>query len=237
MAQCLVVKKEILEKTDFWQKIPKDRQGNLCGFLRLKPFQIKEFLKIVESHRQFKERHGLRGVEFRKEWQQIIFYGLIRQKDKFFVYQRGGKNSQYREKRLREKISVGLGGHIEPFDNNLIDSLYREFDEEIALKKGKRAINLKDKRGHVDQKSFANLAEIRILGLIKDETDEVGKVHLGLACEINLINPDLKVGLKGDENAKGEMMSFKKYQDLIKGKKVIPESWTKIFMKELFKED
>lgn len=227
MSECLVVKKEILEKTDFWQRIPHNAEGKLFGFLKLKPQEINEFLEIIEKNKEFKERDGLRGIEDKPEWQQIIFYGLIRQRDKFFVYQRGGEKSQYKEKRLQSKISVGIGGHIEPFDNSLIDSLYREFDEEAALKKNGQEINLKD---------FANLADIYISGLIKYETDEVGEVHLGLACEINLLDPNLTVEVREGENIEGRMMNLKEYQNWIKGREAIPEIWTQIFLDEISKE-
>ena len=235
MSECLVVKKEILEKTDFWQRLPKV-DGKIYGMVKLSPGEIEEFLNIVEENKEFKGRGGSGGIENKPEWQQIIFYGLIRQKDRFFVYQRGGEKSQYKEKRLQSKISVGIGGHIEPFDNNLIDSLYREFDEEAALKKNGQEINLKDKEGKVTEKSFASLADIYISGLIKYETDEVGEVHLGLACEINLLDPDLAVEIREGENVEGKMMNLKEYQDWVRQREAVPEFWTQIFIEEISKE-
>ncbi|MBM3205895.1 hypothetical protein FJZ41_03560 [Candidatus Shapirobacteria bacterium] len=236
MSQCLVVKKEILEKTDFWSRIPLNSEGKLYGFVKLKPEEVNEFLKIVEENKQFKERYGSLGIEDKPEWQQIIFYGLIRQGDKFFVYQRGGEKSQYKEKRLQSKISVGVGGHIEPFDNTLIDSLYRELDEEVIFKKNGLRINLRNNEGKVTEKSFANLADIYISGLIKYETDEVGGVHLGLACEVNLRDPNLVVKIREGESIEGKMMSLKEYQDWVKKGEVVPEFWTQIFMAEISKE-
>jgi len=236
MSQCLVVKKEILEKTDFWSRIPLNSEGKLYGFVKLKPEEVNEFLKIVEENKQFKERYGSLGIEDKPEWQQIIFYGLIRQGDNFFVYQRGGEKSQYKEKRLQSKISVGVGGHIEPFDNTLIDSLYRELDEEVIFKKNGLRINLRNNEGKVTEKSFANLADIYISGLIKYETDEVGGVHLGLACEVNLRDPNLVVKIREGESIEGKMMSLKEYQDWVKKGEVVPEFWTQIFMAEISKE-
>ena len=236
MSPCLVVKKEILEKTDFWSKIPLNPEGKLFGFLRLKPQEINEFLEIIEKNKEFKEREKEEGIEHKPEWQQIIFYGLIRQGDKFFTYQRGGENSSYKEKRLFGKISVGIGGHIEPFDTGLIDFLYRELDEEVVFKKNGQEINLKNKEGKVKEKSFANLADINISGLIKYETDEVGEVHLGLACEINLLDPDLTVEVREEENIEGRMVNLKEYQDWVKKEGITVEFWTQIFIKEMSKE-
>ncbi len=236
MFQCLVVKKEILEKTDFWSRLPRNPEGKLYGFLKLRPQEISEFLRVVEKEKEFKERFGGDDIEHHPEYQQIIFYGLIRQGERFFVYQRGGENSRYKEKRLQGKISVGIGGHIEPFDNSLIDSLYRELDEELIFKKRGQEINLKDKEGKITEKSFSKLVDIYIRGLIKYETDEVGEVHLGLACEINLLDPNLTIEVRQEENVEGKMVTLKEYREWIRGKEVIPEFWTQIFIKEVEKE-
>lgn len=159
---------------------------------------------------------------------------MIRQKDRFFVYQRGGEKSQYKEKRLQSKISVGIGGHIEPFDNSLLDSLYRELDEEVVFEKNGRVINLKDRQGKIDKNLFSNLAKIKIIGLIKYETDEVGLVHFGLACEVNLIDPKIGIKVREDEeNIEGRMITAKEYQNLTKGGSVKVETWTKILMEEI----
>jgi len=236
MSQCLVVKKEILEKTDFWSRIPHNSEGKLFGFVKLKPREVNEFLKIVEENKEFKERYGESGIEDKPEWQQIIFYGLIRQGERFFVYQRGGEKSQYKEKRLQSKISVGIGGHIEPFDNTLIDPLYRELDEEMIFRKNSQEINLKNRKGEINKESFLPLLNIKIVGLIKNELTEVDEVHLGLACEVNLLDPALMVEVREEENVEGKMMSLKEYQDWIGQGKVIPEFWTQILIGEISKD-
>ncbi len=234
MSQCLVVKKEILEKTNFWSRIPRNPEGKLYGFLKLKPQEINEFLKVVDENKEFKERFEEEDIEHKPEWQQIIFYGLIRQGSKFFTYQRGGKDSSYVETRLYGKIAVGIGGHIEPFDTGLIDSLYRELDEEVAFKRNEQKINLRNKEGKVTKESFVNLADIKITGLIKNENDEVNEVHLGLACEVNLLDPNLTVEVKEEENIEGKMESLKQYQYWNRCRE--KEIWTQIFLGEIKKE-
>jgi len=236
MSQCLVVKREVLEKTAFWLKIPRNSEGKLYGFLKLKPQEVNEFLEIVEKSKAFKERFEKEDIEHKTEWQQVIFYGLIRQGDKFFAYQRGGEDSSYKEKRLFKKISVGIGGHIEPFDTGLIDSLYRELDEEVVFKRNGQEINLRNSEEKVTEKSFASLADINIIGLIKYETDGVGEVHLCLACEINLLNANLRVEIKEEENIKGKMVTFKEYQDWVKKEGVTVEFWSQILVKEIIEK-
>lgn len=236
MSQCLAVKKEILEKTAFWQRIPHNTEGKIFGMVKLNTDELDEFLKIIENNKEFKERYGPEGIEAKSEWQQIISYGLICQNNKFFVYQRGGKDSTDEEKRLQEKISVGVGGHIEPFDTLLIDSLCRELDEELIFKKNGQEINLKDDEDKITKKSFNNLADIKIIGLIKNELTEIDECHLGLAFKINLIDKDLEIKIKEGENIEGKMMTLVEYQDWIKQGEVISEFWTETFIKEMSQE-
>jgi len=232
MSKCLVVKREVLEKTHFWQKIPRV-DGKIFGMIKLSEDEIKEFLKIIDENKEFRERKGIDGIEDKPEWQQIIFYSLIRQSDKFFVYQRGGKDSKSGEERLELKISAGIGGHIEPFDNSLIDSLYRELDEEVVFEKNSQEINLKNSQEGINKNLFSKIANIKILGLIKYETDEVGQVHLGLACKVDLLDHEIEVKVREEEeNIKGKMMTEKEYQNLIKVGSVEVETWTKILMEK-----
>jgi len=236
MSQALVVKKSILEKTAFWSRFA--RKGEkIYGSLSLSSEEISKFLEIIDNNKEFKERRGEEGIEDKPEYQQIILYGLVRQQEKFFVYQRGGNNnSQYKETRLQSKISVGIGGHIEPFDNSLIDSLYREFDEEVILKKDKQIIYLRNEKGEINKELFNQLAEIKILGLIKYETDEVGETHMGLIAEIKLLLPELFIEIRNhEENINGQMMSIKEYQDWINQGEVVPEEWTKIVVEDFLK--
>lgn len=108
--------------------------------------------------------HGREGLA----WRQIIPYVLLRRAgtDSVFVYRRpaGGGDA-----RLRGRLTFGLGGHVNPFDavcggpaigpNTLHQSLLRELSEEVSL-------------DHV--------IECRLIGMLNDETDDVGRRHLGL---------------------------------------------------------
>ena len=61
--------------------------------------------------------------------------------------------------RLHERWSIGIGGHIEPGDGGIAGGLRREWDEEIEA--GFRP-------------------RFRRYGLLNDEDDPVGAVHLGI---------------------------------------------------------
>jgi predicted NUDIX family phosphoesterase len=95
---------------------------------------------------------------------QIIPYAIFRHGDRYLHYVRGGGSG---EKRLAAKGSIGIGGHINDTDHaasSLDKDTYtigveREINEELNLT-----------GGHTQE----------ILGLINDDSNEVGKVHLGV---------------------------------------------------------
>jgi len=97
-------------------------------------------------------------------YKQIIPYQLFARNGRVFVYQRGGNAG---EKRLRGKLSAGIGGHINSYDStsgkrltieNFMQALIREREEETVCPPG---------------------LDARFLGWINDDSDDVGKVHLG----------------------------------------------------------
>lgn len=95
---------------------------------------------------------------------QLIPYCVFRHQGRYLSYQRGGSSG---EKRLVAKRSLGIGGHINPIDqenSSLQRSLYdngveREIAEELRIEGGYRQ---------------------QVIGLINDDSTEVGAVHLGV---------------------------------------------------------
>lgn len=95
---------------------------------------------------------------------QLIPYCLLVHGGKILSYARGKSGG---EKRLHAKYSLGIGGHINPVDNTgaaISQNVYenavlRELAEEI---------------------SFPKILSRRIAGLINDDSNPVGQVHLGV---------------------------------------------------------
>jgi predicted NUDIX family phosphoesterase len=106
---------------------------------------------IVERH-FFLDRPT---AEVSPQYKQIIPYVLIRHGESYFLLQRTQKQT---ESRLHHKLSLGIGGHINPDTPELFDGLHKELEEEV------------DVAGDYDL-SFA--------GILNDDTTDVGKVHLG----------------------------------------------------------
>lgn len=95
-------------------------------------------------------------------FKQIIAYAIFRHKGRILAYARTPKGG---EVRLHNKMSLGIGGHINPVDG-LTDSIdtylvgmEREIREEIR---------------------FSGTATQRLYAVINDDTNDVGSVHLGI---------------------------------------------------------
>ena len=106
-------------------------------------------------------------AEKKPAYKQLIPYVIMTHNGKYLTYVRGKRAG---ETRLVGNRSIGIGGHINPIDNEvpLFDTDYRqmyltavqrEVAEEVAVE-----------TTHTD----------RIVALLNDESNEVGSVHLGI---------------------------------------------------------
>ena len=109
-------------------------------------------------------------------FKQLIPYCVFRHQtdDQTFVfnYTRGKKQG---ERRLHSKRSIGIGGHISTLDLG-DDSPYdvglnRELEEEVIIET------------HYEQ---------RCVGLINDDENDVGKVHLGIVHIFDVAEPNVR---------------------------------------------
>lgn len=109
---------------------------------------------------------------------QLIPYVLIRCGDKYLTYVRGKRAG---ETRLVGNRSIGIGGHINSVDNEvpLFGVDYREIYENAVLREVDEEITLTGPRTD------------RIVALLNDDTNEVGKVHLGVVHVLTVENENV----------------------------------------------
>jgi predicted NUDIX family phosphoesterase len=102
-------------------------------------------------------------------YKQIIPYIVLQYRDKFLLIRRTPKQG---EKRLHDKYSLGIGGHINTIDKAegdiLETGMRRELNEEIQVHRE---------------------GECRLVGVINDDTTEVDRVHLGLVYLLTCKTP------------------------------------------------
>lgn len=134
-----------------------------------------DVLNKIVQHGLFRKRSEL---EENPSFKQIIPYAIISHKESFLLFQR---RSGQTEKRLHNKLHLGVGGHVNPGRSNepdaqfLIDELKREFFEEVRL----------------TNDSF--IEDIEFIGFINDESIPVSRVHIGLLYNIRVSDKDVYV--------------------------------------------
>lgn len=119
-------------------------------------------------------------LETNENFKQIIPYILLSYQGKIALYQRTKKGG---ENRLHHMHSVGFGGHMDSFDivytdNDVIDldktiekSAQREIDEELVV---------------------SNIVSKKKVGYIYDDSNAVGRVHIGVVEQWELSSPEIK---------------------------------------------
>ena len=147
----LVVERKVLEQAGSFQGLTFDVQrylGKLFapGILRFMPRS---------------------QAEVDPAYKQLIPYVIISHDGRYLSYVRGKRAGEARLLNLR---SIGIGGHINPVDNEVplfdtdfrqmyLTAVEREVDEEVSIE-----------ASHTDS----------IVALLNDDSNEVGSVHLGV---------------------------------------------------------
>lgn len=142
---------------------------------------------------------------------QIIPYAIFQHGDTYLIYQRGGKSG---EKRLVAKQSLGIGGHINPVDTSLsglgeetyFNGVAREIHEELQIVGGYQQ---------------------EVLGLINDDANEVGQVHLGVVHLFKLETNQVTSNEDAIQN-----LRFLTLQELEAESESL-ESWSQIILEHL----
>jgi len=107
---------------------------------------------LVAEHGEFRPRAE---VEPDRTWKQVIPYLVLRDGARYFLMRRTKAGG---DARLHDLWTIGVGGHLNPGDGDLAGGLRREWREEVRA-------------------SFE--PEFELIGLINDDTTDVGSVHVG----------------------------------------------------------
>jgi predicted NUDIX family phosphoesterase len=121
----------------------------------LKKIDCDDYMSLIHKEKEFLPRSLM---EEDPRYKQIIPYLIFCHNDTYFLMQRKSKAS---EQRLKNKYSLGIGGHINEqdlTDDSIINWARREFDEEV---------------------NYSGSYTVEPLGLLNDDSNDVGKVHMG----------------------------------------------------------
>ncbi len=128
-----------------------------------------EYENIITQHKEFLWRSEM---ETNQSYKQICPYLVFSFQDRFFIMQRKSSAS---EQRLKNKYSFGIGGHIREEDitnKNMVDWAHREFHEEV---------------------NYTGSFTVQPLGILNDESNDVGKVHTGFVFLLKGNSSDISI--------------------------------------------
>ncbi len=186
--------------------VPREKILKDGSFWGIKPVNFDYYEKVISKYKKFIWRSE---AEINPQFKQIIPYLIFNYEDKFFLMKRR-KNAS--EVRLQSKYSLGIGGHIREediLDNNIYHWAKREFFEEI---------------------DYAGDLNISPLGLLNDDSNEVGKVHLGFVFLLKGSCSQIKIKTELQE---GRLLNLHECQPFYSDM----ENWSKIifnFLKNIF---
>jgi predicted NUDIX family phosphoesterase len=144
-------------------------------------------------------------------FKQIIPYVLLVHGGKVLRYVRGKKSG---EQRLVSKGSIGIGGHM-----NEQDEGFFALNEEAYMEGVRREVSEELKIGT----SYRN----RVVALLNDDSNDVGRVHMGVVHVFELDEPAVE-----KNEAMITNLAFLSPEEL-RGRREILESWSQICLDAL----
>jgi predicted NUDIX family phosphoesterase len=133
--------------------LPRERVLGLGEWRGVLYGEVAPYLELIAAEGAFRPRPE---AESDATWKQVIPYLVLRDRGRIFLMRRTRAGG---DARLHERWSIGIGGHLNPGDADVVGGLRREFAEELVADW---------------------LPEPRLVGLLNDDTDPVGAVHLGV---------------------------------------------------------
>ncbi len=123
------------------------------GWLGVRRDGVAEALATVTREGRFLRRAD---AEDDPAYKQVIPYLVLRDGERWFLMRRTRAGG---DARLHDRWSIGVGGHLNPGDGDVVGGLRREWAEELAAD---------------FEPAFTPV------GLLNDDTTAVGAVHIGI---------------------------------------------------------
>ena len=132
--------------------VPRSSIEDGAGWYGIRTDNLDGFVEALERDGRYEPRPQM---EADPSFKQVIPYLVLRDGERYFLMRRTRAGM---DARLHDRYSIGVGGHLNPGDGGVIGGLRREWQEELVA-------------------DFE--PAFRLVGLLNDDTTEVGAVHLG----------------------------------------------------------
>lgn len=133
--------------------VPRESIIDDDGWLGVRRSGVAEALATVAREGRFVRRGDAEEDPAHK---QVIPYLVLRDGERWFLMRRTRAGG---DARLHDRWSIGVGGHLNPGDGDVLGGLRREWDEEVVA-------------------DF--VPSFTPVGLLNDDTTAVGAVHVGI---------------------------------------------------------
>lgn len=161
------------------------------------PVNVDQYVDLIHRKKEFLPRSLM---ETDPTYKQIIPYIVFTFNNRYFLMQRTAKAT---ETRLQNKYSLGIGGHIrqeDMTDSSLFTWAEREFHEEVE---------------------YTGAMTMKVLGLLNDDSNPVGQVHIGFVILLEGQHGNIKVK---SELKSGVLLSLQECADFYS----TMENWSQI---------
>lgn len=151
----------VVKRSEFFKHEP--------SWAGLKQVNFDSYLDLIQQKKEFLPRSAM---EVDLSYKQIIPYIVFSHEGSYFLMQRRDNAT---ESRLKNKYSLGIGGHIREEDlkdNSIFAWAEREFHEEV---------------------SYNDPFTLKPLGILNDDATPVGQVHVGFVFLLEGSTPNISV--------------------------------------------
>ncbi len=168
---------------------------------------VNRYVERIRTHGFFVER---RKAEQDSRWKQIIPYVVVKQDDRILLLERKNKQG---EARLHGKRSIGVGGHVNPIDEDsqhvLAAGLHREVEEELDV---------------------GGPYQVKVAGFLNDDATDVGSVHFGMVA---LLTTSAPVSIRETDMMDGRLVSPQELTELHQQDPDRFETWSSLLLDRL----
>ncbi len=171
------------------------------------PDELERLCACVRQEGFFVERAR---AEREPTWKQIIPYSLVSCEQRVLLMRRRRRGA---EARLHDKLSIGVGGHIEPQDLETAEGL-----EGLVEAGARREIG--------EELELGGSYELSPVGFLNDDSNPVGAVHLGL---VHVVTVTGSVRIREDDLLEGRLVELEELRELAARREGL-ETWSSILI-------
>lgn len=173
-------------------------------------------LETIDQNFSWRDREE---VEHDDSVKQVIPYLLVRCGEKWFLTRRTKRQT---EARLHDKISLGVGGHVNPEDGEMVEVDGKEApwltwpsDEYIG------GCAERELREELKIDAEDDQINLRMIGYVNDDSTDVSRHHVGLILEV-IVPEEGVVSIRETENMTGAFASREQIEAAIP----LMENWS-----------